>query len=99
MGSAASGADVRLLCADLRPALVLLDVLMAGGGPELAHALGTSADHRPVVVAVQGYFAKGRLGTTLPDALARVVDGERVLDVPGAEEALRLVQGPLATEP
>lgn len=115
VGSATSGADVRRLSAELRPSLVLLDVRMAGGGPELAHALSTSPGPRPVVVAVsaqtgvttvaamlaagvRGYFAKGRLGTTLPDALARVVAGERVLDVPGAEEALRLVEGPLDIE-
>jgi two-component system nitrate/nitrite response regulator NarL len=115
VGSARSGVDVHRLCADLRPALVLLDVRMAGGGPGLARALGTVEDHRPVVVAVsaqtgvttvtamlaagvQGYFAKGRLGTTLPDALMRVVAGERVLDVPGAEQALRLVEGSLDPE-
>lgn len=44
----------------------------------------------------RGYLAKGRLGATLPDSLARVVAGERVLEVPGAEEALRLVEEPLA---
>lgn len=44
----------------------------------------------------RGYLAKGRLGATLPDSLARVVAGERVLEVPGAEEALRLVQEALA---
>ncbi|WP_107775089.1 response regulator [Nocardioides sediminis] len=115
VGSAPSGVDVHPLCAELRPALVLLDVRMAGGGPTLARSLGTLEGHRPVVVAVsaqtgvttvaamleagvQGYFAKGRLGTTLPDALARVVAGERVLDVPGAEQALRLVEGSLDPE-
>ncbi|WP_162254082.1 response regulator [Nocardioides sp. Soil774] len=44
----------------------------------------------------RGYLAKGRLGATLPDSLARVAAGERVLEVPGAEEALRLVEEPLA---
>lgn len=114
VGTAASGGEVPRLCADLRPDLVLLDVRMAGGGVDLARALGTAAGHRPVVVAVsaqtgvttvaamlsagaRGYLAKGRLGATLPDSLARVVAGERVLEVPGAEEALRLVEGPLAT--
>ena len=113
VGTAASGADVPRLCADLRPDLVLLDVRMTGGGADLARALGTAADHRLVVVAVsaqtgvttvvamvsagaRGYFAKGRLGATLTDSLARVVAGERVLEVPGADEALRLLEGPLA---
>lgn len=112
VGSAACGADARRLCEALRPALVLLDVRMPGGGADLTRAL-TSCEHAPVVVAVsaqtglstvatmigcgaRGYFAKGRLGATLADALARVVAGERVLDVPGAEEALRLVDGSLA---
>lgn len=109
VGVAATGAEVRRLCRDLRPALVLLDVRMPEGGAELARALVTS-EHPPVVVAVsaqtglrtvaamvaggaRGYLAKGRLGATLPDALARVVAGDRVLDVPGAEEALRLAEG------
>ena len=35
-----------------------------------------------------GYFAKGRL-STLPDLLARCADGEVVLAVPSAAEALR----------
>lgn len=47
----------------------------------------------------RGYLAKGRLGATLTDSLARVVAGERVLEVPGSEEALRLVEGPLAAGP
>lgn len=113
IGTATSGTEVPRLCAELRPDLVLADVRMAGGGVELARALGSAPDHRPVVVAVsaqtgvttvaamldagaRGYLAKGGLGATLPDSLARVVAGERVLEVPGAEEALRLLEGRLA---
>jgi two-component system nitrate/nitrite response regulator NarL len=49
-----------------------------------------------LAAGVHGYLAKGTLGATLPDSLVRVSRGERVLDVPGAAEALRLVDGPLA---
>lgn len=52
-----------------------------------------------LAAGVHGYLAKGNLGSTLPDSLVRVCRGERVLDVPGAVEALRLVEGPLAPGP
>jgi DNA-binding NarL/FixJ family response regulator len=57
---------------------------------------GVTAVATMLAAGVHGYFAKGNLGATLPDSLVRVCRGERVLDVPGAAEALRLVDGPLA---
>ncbi|MBB6627763.1 response regulator transcription factor [Nocardioides sp. KIGAM211] len=36
-----------------------------------------------------GFLGKGRLGAQLPDLLARIMEGEVVLAVPGAAEALR----------
>lgn len=42
----------------------------------------------------RGYLAKGGLGLHLPDLVARCAAGERVLEVPGAAEALRQFNEP-----
>lgn len=58
-----------------------------------------TAEASPEVVASMleagavGYLAKGRLGATLPDLLARVVEGEVVLAVPSGINALRHLLG------
>ena len=58
-----------------------------------------SADTAPEIVASMleagavGFLAKGRLGATLPDLLARVCDGEVVVAVPTGVHALRHLLG------
>lgn len=86
------------------PDVVLLDVRMPGGGVEAARALqvgrrvvivAVSADTSPGVVAdmvragANGYLAKGHLDAGLPETVARCVNGEVVLAVPTASQALR----------
>jgi two-component system nitrate/nitrite response regulator NarL len=57
--------------------------------------VGLSADTSPDVVAsvlqagAVGFLAKGRLGASFPDLLARVVEGEVVIAAPTGVQALR----------
>lgn len=84
--------------------VVLLDVRMPAGGAEAARSLqdgppvtivAISAETSATTVAelvgagAQGYLAKGRLDATLIDVVARCADGEVVLAVPTAGQALR----------
>jgi len=86
------------------PDVVLLDVRMPGGGVEAARALqagppvvivAISAETSPAVVAemvragAQGYLAKGHLDSDLPERVVRCVNGEVLLAVPTAGQALR----------
>jgi two-component system nitrate/nitrite response regulator NarL len=95
-----TGPDVVLL--DLRMpgggvvgarALADLDVLVGRRTPPLVVAL--TAETAPDVVeemlraGAVGYLAKGRIGSSLGDLVARVHDGELVLAVPTARLALR----------
>lgn len=101
---AESGTALLELIATLRPHVVLVDLRMPGGGPELLAAL----QHGPPVVALvvsaesapsavvsvlragaRGYLAKGRIGHCLPDFVARSAQGEVVLAVPTGAEVLR----------
>ena len=87
-----------------RPDVVLLDVRMPGGGVAAAHALqagppvvivAISAETSPTVVAemvragANGYLAKGHLDADLPESVVRCVNGEVLLAVPTASQALR----------
>lgn len=94
-------ADVaRLAEADV----VLLDVRMPGGGADAARALRDQGDAVVVAVSaetsphtvtamlaagVQGYLAKDRLGTSLPELVGRCLAGEVILAVPTAGTVLR----------
>ena len=103
VGEAADGGALLEVVVQTRPDVVLLDVRMPGGGEEAARALqdlppvvvAVSAEAAPGTVAalvragVRGYLAKGRLGPTLPDQVARCVHGEVILGVPTAAVALR----------
>ena len=89
--------------------VVLLDVRMPGGGETAARSLqqgppvvvvAISADASPDTVAsllragVRCYLPKGRIGSRLPDVVARCLAGEVVLAVPTAAHAVRkLVEG------
>ncbi len=105
VGSAATGVELMALAGDRRPAVVLLDVRMPGGGVEAAAALAAEPSP-PVVVAVSantelatvlamlragaaGYLGKGRLGASLPDLVARCAAGELHLAVPNGPSILR----------
>ena len=59
---------------------------------------GTAVVAAMLRAGVSGYLAKGSLGH-LPDLVARCADGEVVLAVPGAVEALREVLGTAAEAP
>jgi two-component system nitrate/nitrite response regulator NarL len=87
-----------------RPDVVLLDVRMPGGGVEAARALqagppvvivAISAETSASVVAemvhagANGYLAKGHLDADLPESVVRCVNGEVLLAVPTASQALR----------
>lgn len=105
VATAGSGAEAVGLVADLPVDVVLLDVHMPGGGPEPAQLLASLPNPPAVVaISAQsgstvveemlragavGYFTKGRIGGSLPDLLARCVDGEVVLATPAAAAALR----------
>ncbi|WP_167305813.1 response regulator [Nocardioides euryhalodurans] len=90
--------------AQLRPDVVLLDVHMPGGGVAAARALlagppvvvvAVSGETSPRTVGdlvragVRGYLAKGRIGPGFPDLVARCHQGEVLLAVPTAAEAMR----------
>lgn len=87
-----------------RADVVLMDVRMPGGGPEAARAVhevgravvvAVSAESSPSVVlsmitaGAQGYLAKDRLGTALPELVCRCLKGEVILAVPTAGVVLR----------
>ena len=103
VGLAVTGNELQEVALTTLPDLVLLDVRMPGGGAHAARTLLASPSP-PVVIAVSadtgtstvvammragavGYLAKGSL-SALPDLVARCVDGEVVLAVPSAAEAL-----------
>lgn len=94
---ALSRPDVALV--DLRmpgggPDLVAVLVEGLRHGPQLAPVV-VSSDTSPSTVATllragaRGYLAKGRIGTSLPDLVARCAHGEVVIATPTGAEALR----------
>lgn len=109
VGHADTGPTVVEVVALTRPHVVLLDVRMPGGGVEAARALAlgppvivvaVTADASVATVlgmlhsGVRGYLVKGRIGATLPDLVARCLEGEIVLATPTGGEAMRqLVSG------
>ena len=109
VGGAADGVELLDLVAREDADVVLLDVRMPGGGETVARALqegppvvvvAISAESSPDILAsllragVRCYLPKGRLGSRLPDLVARCVAGEVVLAVPTAAHAVRkLVDG------
>ncbi|WP_158544531.1 response regulator transcription factor [Blastococcus sp. TBT05-19] len=100
----ARGEEALAAAREHRAALVLTDVRMPGGGPELVRQL-VALPHRPVVVGFSGqadsaswtrliaaggsgYLLKGS-GGDLPVVLRRCVRGQLVIGVPGAPDLLR----------
>ena len=110
VGEAADGIEVLDVVARSGADVVLLDVRMPSGGATAARALlrqglpvvvvAVSAETSPDTITsllragVRGYLAKGRLGSQLPDLVARCLAGEVILAVPTAAHALRkLIDG------
>lgn len=104
VGHAATGADLVEITATTRPHVALVDVRMPGGGIEAVRALvsgppvvviAVSAETAPQILidmlraGARGYLVKGRLGSSLPDLVARCAYGEVVLAAPTGAEALR----------
>jgi two-component system invasion response regulator UvrY len=109
VGEAANGDDALTAAREHRAALVLTDVRMPGGGPDLVRRL-VGLPHRPVVAALSAqadpatwtrvlaaggsaYLLKGTLAGDLPVLLRRCVQGHLV-GVPGAADLVRRLLGP-----
>ena len=105
VGVAADGDAAVTVTRDLRAALVLVDVRMPGGGPDLVRRL-VALPHRPVVAGLSaqadpatwtrvlaaggsGYLLKGTVAGDLPVLLRACVRGHLVVTVPGAADLLR----------
>jgi DNA-binding NarL/FixJ family response regulator len=107
VGQVANGDDAVTAVRAHRPALVLTDVRMPGGGPDLVRRL-VALPHRPVVAGLSAhsdpatwlrvlaaggsaYLLKGTVAGDLPVLLRRCVQGHLVIGVPGAPDVLRRV--------
>jgi DNA-binding NarL/FixJ family response regulator len=101
----ADGDDAVTAAREHRAALVLTDVRMPGGGPDLVRRL-VRLPHRPVVAGLSAqadpatwtrvlaaggsaYLLEGTLAGDLPVLLRRCVQGHLVVGVPGAADLLR----------
>ena len=109
VGHAADGDAAVAATEAHRAALVLTDVRMPGGGPDLVRRL-VALPHRPVVVGFSaqadaatwtgiltaggsGYLLKGSVAGDLPALLRRCMLGQLVVGVPGAPDVVRRLLG------
>ena len=87
--------DVRMPGGGVTGAKALAELAAATGRRWQPSVVAVTAETSPEVVesmlraGVVGYVAKGRIGSTLGDIVARVHDGEVVLAAPTAVRALR----------
>ena len=105
VGHAADGDAAVAATEEHRAALVLTDVRMPGGGPDLVRRL-VALPQRPVVVGFSaqadaatwtgilaaggsGYLLKGTVAGDLPALLRRCMLGHLVIGVPGAADVVR----------
>lgn len=105
VGHAATGDEAVAVAHGHRAVLVLTDVRMPGGGPDLVRRL-VALPHRPVVAGFSAqadaatwtgmlgagagaYLLKGSIAGDLPAILRRCVRGHLVVGVPGAADAVR----------
>jgi two-component system invasion response regulator UvrY len=105
VGEAANGDDAVTAAREFRAALVVTDVRMPGGGPDLVRRL-VALPHRPVVAALSAqadattwtsmlaaggsaYLLKGAVARDLPALLRRCMLGHLVVAVPGAPDVVR----------
>jgi DNA-binding NarL/FixJ family response regulator len=107
VGQAANGDDAVTVAHQHRAALVLTDMRMPGGGPDLVRRL-VALPHRPIVVGFSAqaesgtwtrvlaaggaaYLLKGTVADDLPALLRRCMQGHLVIGVPGAPDVVRRV--------
>jgi DNA-binding NarL/FixJ family response regulator len=105
VAQAANGDDAVAAAREHRAALVLTDVRMPGGGPELVRRL-VALQHRPVVAGLSAqadlagwtgvlaagasaFLLKGTVAGDLPVLLRRCMQGHLVVGVPGAPHVVR----------
>jgi DNA-binding NarL/FixJ family response regulator len=105
VGQATTGDEAVTVAREHRAALVVADVRMPGGGPDLVRRL-VALPHRPVVTGYSAqsdtatwtrmlaagataYLLKGSGSGDLPALLRRSVDGHLVVGVPGAADVVR----------
>jgi DNA-binding NarL/FixJ family response regulator len=105
VGQVTTGDDAVTAAAEHHAALVLTDVRMPGGGPDLVRRL-VALPHAPVVagLSAQGdaatwtgllaagasaYLLKGAVAGVLPEMLRRCMLGHLVVGVPGAPDVVR----------
>jgi DNA-binding NarL/FixJ family response regulator len=105
VGQARNGDDAVTAAVAQRAALVVTDMRMPGGGPDLVRRL-VALPHHPVVVAFtsqadpatwtsvlaaggSAYLLKGTVTSDLPVLLRRCMQGHLVVGVPGAAEVVR----------
>ena len=105
VGVVADGDSAVIAADEHRAALVVTDVRMPGGGPELVRRL-VALPHRPVVAALSAqadaatwtgmlaaggsaYLLKGAVAGDLPELLRRCMLGHLVVTVPGAVDVVR----------
>jgi len=105
VGQVATGAEAVTVAREHRAALVVTDVRMPGGGPDLVREL-VALPHRPVVAALSAqadaatwtsmlaaggsaYLLKGAVAGDLPGLLRRCMLGHLVVAVPGAPDVVR----------
>jgi DNA-binding NarL/FixJ family response regulator len=110
VGQATTGDDAVTAAGDHRAALVLADVRMPGGGPDLVRRL-VALPHRPVVAGYSAqsdtatwtrmlaagssaYLLKGSAAGDLPVLLRRCMAGHLVVGVPGAPDVVRRLLSP-----
>lgn len=100
----ADGHDLYAVVRRTTADVVLLDVRMPGGGTAAVRAVRDAGDATVVAVSsetdpatvaeliragAQGYLAKDRLGTSLPDLVSRCLAGEVIIATPTAGAVLR----------
>jgi two-component system invasion response regulator UvrY len=105
VAQAGNGDEAVTVASQHRAALVLTDMRMPGGGPDLVRQL-VALPHRPVVVAFSAqadsgtwtrvlaaggsaYLLKGTVAADLPALLRRCMQGHLVVGVPGAPDVVR----------
>jgi DNA-binding NarL/FixJ family response regulator len=109
VGDVASGVGLPELVATVSAQLVVLDVRMASGGPAATRALRAQAPYPVVVAVsasndvstvaemfragVNGFLAKGHLGTTFAEDLVRCTRGQVMIAIPQAVQVLRALGG------
>lgn len=105
VAAVSTGRELVEACSSLRPDVALVDVQMPEGGAHAVSAIlqqgscpvvvavSAAVTLRAVLPVLRagatGYLAKGSLGQSLPDLVARCAKGEAVIAAPGGGAILR----------